>query len=105
MSTEIKAVPEQKMYQILVDDEPAGFARYRAEKSDGDAAETWVFESTEVDPKFRGQGLAGKLVRAAMDDVRGRSVLVKPECSYVVTWFQRNPDYQDLLDPADVAES
>ncbi len=99
MSTQVKAAPERSRYEILVDGEVAGFASYRIRESDSAGKHTWVFDSTEVDPKFRGQGLAGKLVRAAMDDVREKPVFVEPECSYVVAWFDRNADYQDLLDP------
>lgn len=99
MGTEVRAVPEKHIYQVLVDGNEAGFASYFVRGSEGEQPEVWVFDSTETDPAYRGQGLAGIVVQAAMDDARRNGVLVQPRCSYVVHWFKKNPDYADLLTP------
>lgn len=39
-----------------------------------------IFFHTEVDDEFGGRGLAGLLVRAALDDSIGRNVTVVPVC-------------------------
>ncbi|MDM7855187.1 GNAT family N-acetyltransferase [Cellulomonas alba] len=56
-----------------------------------------AFTHTEVDPAYEGQGIAGVLVRAALDSVRasGRDVIAL--CPYVKAWIGRHPDYADLL--------
>lgn len=56
------------------------------------------FDHTEVPSEFRGRGLAGRVVRQAMDAIRAEGAWkVRPVCSYVVDWFDKHPDYADLL--------
>ncbi|WP_033823345.1 GNAT family N-acetyltransferase [Kitasatospora sp. MBT63] len=74
--------------------EPVGFAEYHL--SEGELA----LIHTEVDPVFEGRGLAGRLVRAALDDARRRGLAVLPYCPYVRKWIGRHPDFTDLV-PAD----
>lgn len=52
---------------------------------------------TFVDESLRGQGIAGKLVLAAVDKLRNEKKKIVATCPYVVTWFQRNEEYKDLL--------
>lgn len=56
-----------------------------------------VLTHTFVPPELRGQGLAEKLVRRALDDARAQSLRIVPACSYVGVFIQRNPAYQDLV--------
>lgn len=56
------------------------------------------FPHTEVDPAYEGQGLAGQLIRQALDDVRGLGRLIVPLCPFVRGWIERHPDYDDLVD-------
>lgn len=52
---------------------------------------------TEVPPEDEGQGIAGALVRAALDDARGRGLRVIPTCPFVRTYVQRHPEYASLV--------
>lgn len=54
---------------------------------------------TEVDPAHGGKGIAGALVKAALDDIRADGGQVRPVCPYVVSWIDRHPDYADLVHP------
>ncbi|HEY0400428.1 MAG TPA: GNAT family N-acetyltransferase, partial [Blastococcus sp.] len=56
-----------------------------------------VFTHTEVDPDAGQDGLGSTLVRAALDDVRGRGGSVVPQCSFVRGWIERHPEYADLV--------
>lgn len=56
-----------------------------------------VIEHTYVSPTLRGQGMAGKLTKAAADHLRSKGVKVRPVCPYVVEWFALHPEEQDLL--------
>lgn len=58
-----------------------------------------VIVHTDVPPEFRGRGLAGRLVRAALDHARAQGWVVEPRCSYAADWIRRHPDYADLLAP------
>ena len=81
-----------KRYVITVDGEQAGFADY----SDADDA-TRDFNHTVIDPKFRGQGLSGKLVKGALDDTRAADKKIIPTCSAVEHFVEKNADYKDLV--------
>lgn len=52
---------------------------------------------TFVDGSLRGQGVAGKLLAAAADQLREQGLKVKPTCSYAVKWFADHPENADLL--------
>ncbi|MBR2673840.1 MAG: N-acetyltransferase [Mogibacterium sp.] len=51
-----------------------------------------VFEidRTFVDESLRGQGMASKLVRAAVDEIKSRGGKVEATCSYAVKWLEKN---------------
>lgn len=59
-------------------------------------AVTIIADHTGVPPQYRGQGIAEKLVAAAMDDARGKGQKIVPVCSYVVAQFRRHPEWADL---------
>ena len=56
-----------------------------------------VIEHTYVDDSLRGQGVAGQLVRAAVDQIRGEHKQARAVCSYAKAWFERHPEEADLL--------
>ena len=84
-------VPEADRYEIRDGDRLLGLAAYERR---GDRV---VFTHTEIDPQAEGSGLGGTLVRAALDDVRGRGERVVPQCSFVRSWIERHPEYGDLV--------
>ncbi len=84
-------VPEADRYEIRDGDRLLGLAAYERR---GDQV---VFTHTEIDPQAEGSGLGGKLVRAALDDVRGRGGRVVAQCSFVRGWIERHPEYGDLV--------
>lgn len=84
--------PEESQYEVRVGGELAGKAVYRSEGG------VIAFVHTEVDDAFAGQGLAGTLVRSALDDVAARGTQqVRAICPYVRSWIEKHPDYQPLL--------
>jgi uncharacterized protein len=91
MSTEITDNAAKSRYEIRLDGDLAGFAEYER------AEDAVVFTHTEVDPDAGQDGLGSTLVRAALDDVRGRGGSVVAQCSFVRGWIQRHPDYADLV--------
>ena len=82
---------EATRYVIAVDGEPAGFAQYR------DRGRALAFVHTEIDDRFEGQGLGGRLVSAALDDVRSRGLVVLPFCPFVRGYIARHHEYLDLV--------
>lgn len=56
-----------------------------------------IFTHTVVPPELRGQGMAEKLVRAALADARIAGRRIVPRCSYVAKFIARHAEYQDLV--------
>lgn len=52
---------------------------------------------TEVPRSLEGRGIAGALVRAALDHARSEGLRVEPACSYVMAYMRRHPETRDLL--------
>ncbi|KQY56788.1 MULTISPECIES: GNAT family N-acetyltransferase [unclassified Nocardioides] len=85
--------PEKHRYEIHVGEVRAGFAQYRL-PDEGHVD----FVHTEIDDAFSGQGLASRLVSAALADVRTRGKRIIPHCPYVAGWIKRHPEYDDITD-------
>jgi predicted GNAT family acetyltransferase len=79
-------------YVISVAHADAGFAEYF------DEGDHRVFLHTEVAPEYGGRGLAGILVRAALDDVRAQGRRIVNFCPYIKVFVQKNDDWNDLID-------
>ena len=56
-----------------------------------------VINHTFVDDSLRGQGVAGQLVRAAVDEIRAEGMKTRATCSYAKAWFAQHPEESDLL--------
>lgn len=52
---------------------------------------------TFVDESLRGQGVASQLLFAAANQLRAQGKMAVPKCSYAVRWFQKHPEYADVL--------
>jgi len=53
--------------------------------------------STYTPPQHRGKGIAGVLMRYALDMARKNNWLIEPICSYAIHYFMKNPGERDLL--------
>jgi len=58
--------------------------------------EVVAIERTFVPPGLRGQGVAARLVEAALEHARKVGWRIVPDCTYVETYLKRNPAYEDL---------
>lgn len=81
----------ENRYDIIVDGKPAGFLETSSQPG------TVLFTHTEISPEFSGQGLAGKLVGTALEDVRAQGKSVLPYCSYVRSFIAKHREYEDLV--------
>ena len=76
---------EDRRYEIHVGDVLAGFTVFRI-----DTRGRLHFPHTEVDPAFRGRGLAQQVVADAMADVARRGETVVPHCPVVTKYLREN---------------
>ena len=83
-------------YEWWDGDSRVGLIAYRVEPG------LRVLVHTEVEPRFEHHGYAGRLVAAALDDLRARRLRVVPLCPFVSEFLRSHPDYADLVvrDPA-----
>lgn len=58
-----------------------------------------VLVATAVYPEYRGQGVATELIRRVLDDIRRRGDTITVRCPIVRAFIDRNPGYDDLVDP------
>ncbi|MDN3496889.1 GNAT family N-acetyltransferase [Planococcus sp. APC 4015] len=75
----------ESRYEVRVGDVLAGFTEFRV-----NSRGYFVYEHTEIDPAFRGRGLAGTLVEDAMTDAAARGETVAPRCPVVLKYLRDN---------------
>jgi uncharacterized protein len=61
-------------------------------------AENFVIAHVGVYPEHRGQGVAAKIVEAALQYARANGLRVIPMCSYAAAYIRRNPQYIELTE-------
>jgi predicted GNAT family acetyltransferase len=91
MSVEVQDNPGQRRFEIAVDGTMAGMAAYRVR--DG----VVVVTHSEIDPQFRGQGLASELARQTLDALRARGEQVVPSCPFFAKYVAEHPEYDDII--------
>ncbi|MDY0907963.1 GNAT family N-acetyltransferase [Microbacterium sp. CFBP9034] len=74
---------EDTRYEVHVGDVLAGFTTFRVDRQG-----RYLYPHTEVDPAFRGRGLAQQVVAEAMADSARRGETVVPHCPVVVKYLQ-----------------
>lgn len=57
-----------------------------------------VIDHTFVDESLRGQGVAGKLVQLAVEQIKAQGKQVKASCSYAVSWLERQVETEPLAE-------
>ncbi|MGV3481089.1 MAG: GNAT family N-acetyltransferase [Sphingobium sp.] len=87
---EVRNNVEAGRYELMVDGE-LGIACY--ERREG----AIVFTHTEVPGALKGKGVASRLIRGALADVRAQGLKVVPLCEFVSAYLDRHPEEQDLL--------
>ena len=61
------------------------------------AGEVMRLVHSEVPRKLEGRGIAGQVVRGALDYARANGLKVAPACSYVRAYMRRHKETHDLL--------
>ncbi|MDO5501521.1 MAG: GNAT family N-acetyltransferase [Propionibacteriaceae bacterium] len=78
-------------YELLIDGVRAGYLDYEV------AGEMIVMHTTFVSEEFKGQGLGGAIVEAALQDVRANGRKVIARCPFVQAYLTKHPEYAELV--------
>lgn len=92
MEESVQHLPDRKRFELQI----AGDTAYMEYLQQG---ETLVLTHTFVPPSLRGKGLAGILVRHALDFARNSGKNVDPQCSYAAAFLNQHPEFADLRMP------
>jgi predicted GNAT family acetyltransferase len=84
-------VTQRNRFIATIDDEQAGFIVYRLRPG------LLALIHTEVEERFEGHGVGGRLARFALDQARAKGLQVLPFCPFVNEWMKRHPEYTDLV--------
>jgi len=87
--TDIAHDPASQRFTTEVDGQ-AAYLEYER------AGEVMVITHTIVPPAIGGRGIAGNLVRSAIEYAKANGLKVDPQCSYADAWIQRYPEYEAL---------
>ena len=90
MTYDIENNEEKSRFETTVDGKTA-FAAYNR---DGD---TITFTHTEVPPELEGKGIAGAIVKHALEEAKAQNLGVVPACSYVASYVRKHPEYGELV--------
>lgn len=89
MSIDIHNNTDESRFETTVDGQVA-FAAYLLEPG------RITFTHTTVPDELSGRGIAGQIMKHALEHARNENLVVVPQCSFVVTYIKRHPEYEEL---------
>jgi predicted GNAT family acetyltransferase len=90
MTESVQNNPTEKRYELEVESHLAA-AYY--EVSNG----VITFVHTEVPKELGGKGIASKLIKGALDQIRAAGLKVIPQCPFVKAYIEKHAEYASLL--------
>ena len=90
MSLQISHDPVARRFTTQLDGQEAELV-YRLQQG------RLIIDHTGVPEAIGGKGVAGELVKAALEYARAEGLRVVAACSYSAAYVQRHPEYADLL--------
>ena len=64
-----------------------------------------VFTHTEIDPDYRGHGLATQLIEFALNDTRNSGLRIVALCPTVAAYLAEHDEFDDIVDKTDLPPS
>ncbi len=89
---EVSDNPERRRYELRVDDRIVSIADYRIGADD-----VVIVPHVETDPELRGNGMADRLMRGMLDDLRAHDRKVTAICPFAVAYLRDHPADADLI--------
>lgn len=54
---------------------------------------------TEVPESLGGRGYGSQIVKLALENIKSRGLKLIPQCPFVVSYIEKNPQWREILDP------
>src|SRR4051812_6335412 len=81
-------------YEAVVNGQVVGMIVYHTPRGD----QRVTLSHTIVEPAYRGRGIATRLVKHALDDLRAHDLKLTNYCTFVADYIADHPEYKELLD-------
>ncbi|MFH0748380.1 MAG: GNAT family N-acetyltransferase [Candidatus Bathyarchaeota archaeon] len=81
-----------RFFYITLEDKEKAFLKYSIN------GKTMILESTYTPEKYRAMGFAEEITKKAIEYAQEKKLKIKPACSYATNFFQRHPEYKELLE-------
>lgn len=81
-------------YDAVVNGHVVGMIVYHAPRG----SQRVTLSHTIVVPEYRGRGIATRLVKHALDDLRGQDLKLTNYCPFVADYIADHPEYKELID-------
>lgn len=81
-------------YDAVVDGQVVGMIVYHTQRG----GKRVTLSHTIIDPEYRGRGIATRLVKHALDDLRAQDLKITNYCSFVADYIADHPEYKELVD-------
>ncbi|MDE0605893.1 MAG: GNAT family N-acetyltransferase [Acidimicrobiaceae bacterium] len=91
MNLEVRNNSARQRYELIVEGRIVSVADYQL---DGTIV---VVPHVETDPSMRGRGLADRLMRGMLDDLRTNKQSILPLCGFAAAFIDDHPEDADLL--------
>jgi len=90
MAEEVRDNPAESRFELMV-------AGQRAEAYYEIAGKVITFVHTDVPLVMSGKGVASRLIKAALEQVRALGLKAKAECPFVQGYIAKHPEFGDLI--------
>jgi hypothetical protein len=84
---------DRRRYELMIDNRIVSVADYLLDGS------TLTVPHVETDTAMRGKGMADRLMRGMLDDIRANERTIRPLCAFAADFIRQHPDDHELLAP------
>ncbi len=88
---EIQHDKEKQRFFVKIDNKEAELTYKKVEDN------VLNFDSTFTPEELRGQGLAGKITKAALEYAQAHNLKVIPGCPYVEKYIEKHSEFESIL--------
>lgn len=82
---------ELKQFRVALEGDYSAIVKFEQQDN------VFVITSTKIPNELQGKGYGKLMMEKVLPEIERMGVKVIPECSFVVAYFERNPQWQHLL--------